>query len=223
MGDDDKHFCAFAIGVKYMFTRLQMKIQWYNVSFHISLPPLDPACKCTPPQVARLSNSYLDEWLKLRHSQQVSLLLFREEWDSCHLLMHCLPSHMQIPCPHRCLPAPPSLPTSAMGPQSVALGDWSDSMATLETCEKSAHPASQAKITPACWSDMISERGGTVKDYCTQLIYGCWSQCSCEQSLLASESYSKQLFALSHIHVCRLEHAESLNVDISSVSTALPY
>lgn len=55
------------------------------------------------PPVADFWNSYLDEWLKFRHSQQVSPLLFKEEWDSCHLLMHCLPSGMQIPSLHRCL------------------------------------------------------------------------------------------------------------------------
>lgn len=71
---------------------------------------------------------------------------------------------------------PPCSPSPPMGPQRVALGDWSGAMASLETCGKSAHPASQAKSTPACWSDVISEIGGTRKDFCTQLIYGHWSR-----------------------------------------------
>lgn len=77
----------------------------------------------------------------------VSPLLFKEEWDSCHLLMHCPPSGMQTRHPHSTgfLPAPLSLPSSPMGPQRVASGDWSGAMASLETCVKSAHPASQAQ------------------------------------------------------------------------------
>jgi len=43
----------------------------------------------------------------------VSPLLFKEEWDSCHLLMHCLPSRMQTRHPQSTDASPlrrPSLP-----------------------------------------------------------------------------------------------------------------
>lgn len=105
-GDDDKHFCAFAIWVKYMFTRSQMRNPAAQRQFSYSPAPMAACLEMQPPPVADFWNSYLDEWLKLRHSQQVSPLLFKEEWDSCHLLMHCLPSRMQIPSLHRCLLAP---------------------------------------------------------------------------------------------------------------------
>lgn len=39
VGDDDKHVCAFAIWVKECLHVYKWKIQWYDVSFHISLPP----------------------------------------------------------------------------------------------------------------------------------------------------------------------------------------
>lgn len=160
--------------------------------FSYSLVPV-AACLEEPPPVAYFWNCYLDEWLKLSHSQQVSPLLFKEEWDSCHLLMHCLPSCMQIPSP------PPKPPFSPLPPPDPLLlcrvpkeSPWVIDQVPWH-CWKCvgclpAHPATQAGgVTPAYWSDVISEIGGTKKECCTLLIYGHWSQAPREQNLLTSD------------------------------------
>lgn len=157
-GDDYKHFCAFAIWLKCVFTRFQMRNPAAPRHFSYSLVPT-AACLEKPPLVAYFWNSYLDEWLKLSHSQQVSPLLFKEEWESCHLLMHCLPSCMQMA---QASPSPSALPFPPVGPQRVAVGDWSGSMASLEMCGMSAHPPCQpGRRNRSCiliWCDQWDRR-----------------------------------------------------------------
>lgn len=177
VGDEDKHFCAFAIWVKYMFTRLQMRNPGARRQFSYSPKPMAACLELRPPPVADFWNSYLDEWLKFRHSEQESHYSYLRK-NGIAVIFWCIACH---PACKRdtltwFLPASSSLPFSPMGPQRVALGDWSDAMASLDTCGKSAHPASQAKKHSACWSDAIRKIRGTREDYCAQLIYGHWSQ-----------------------------------------------
>lgn len=72
VGDEDKRLCAFAIWVKYMFTRLQMRNPEAQRQFSYSPTPMAACLELRPPLVADFWNSYLDEWLKLRHSQPES-------------------------------------------------------------------------------------------------------------------------------------------------------
>lgn len=122
------------------------EIQLRHVSFHVphvhsSLPGRGP------PLEADFCNSYLDEWLKLRHSRQEShhSYLRKNGMAVIFWCIACHPACKRDRLIQRCLSAPPSLPSSPTGPQRVALGDWSGAVASLETCGKSAHPASAEK------------------------------------------------------------------------------
>lgn len=191
--------------------RFQMRNPAAPRHFSYSLVPI-AACLEKPPLVAYFWNSYLDEWLKLSHSQQVSPLLFKEEWDSCHLLMHCLPSCMQIP---EASPSPSALPSPPVGPQRVT---WVIDQVPWHRWKcvgcLPTHPANQAGgITPAYWSDVISEIGGTKKECCTLLIYGHWSQAPKSKIflLLIDNAYCclYSLISLSEGHTNMLEISES--------------
>lgn len=54
------------------------------------------ACLAAAPSTSRLLQQLFRWMIKVKaQPARVSPLLFKEEWDSCHLLMHCLPSRMQ--------------------------------------------------------------------------------------------------------------------------------
>lgn len=65
-------FVLFAIWVKYMFTRLQMRNPGAPCQFSYSPHQWQPSLLPRPPLGSDFCNSYLDEWLKLRHSRQES-------------------------------------------------------------------------------------------------------------------------------------------------------
>lgn len=129
------------------------EIQEQSVRFHIlEAPGSRPGSAAAP--AADFCNSYLDEWLKLSHSQQESPHSYlREEWASCHLLIHCLPSCMQT---RHALPTIPLFISYVS--LTTFLNDWSGTtVASLETHGKSAHPDNWGEKTPQ-HADLISRR-----------------------------------------------------------------
>lgn len=170
VGDEDKRFCAFAIWVKYMFTHLQMSNSVAQRQFPYSPRPLQPGWLRAP---SDFCNSYLDEWLKFRHSQRASHHSCLRK-NGIAVIFWCIACHpackrdtLNPPMPPRSV-VPPFLsggsPKSCLGWLIRCRGITGD---LWEVC-----PPSQAKNTPACWSDVISKIGGTREDSCTQLIYG---------------------------------------------------
>lgn len=162
--------------------RFQMRNPAAPRHFSYSLVPM-AACLEKSPLVAYFWNSYLEEWLKLSHSHPVSPLLFKEEWDSCHLLMHCLPSCMQI---LEASPSPSALPSPPVAPQRVAMGDLSGSMASLEMCGMSAHPTCQpGRRSHSCiliWCDQWDRRN-------KEGVLHCWSMATEVRPPRAKSSY----------------------------------
>lgn len=143
------NFSAFPIWVKYMFTHLQMRNPGVQRQFSYSPRPWQPAWRCSP-SCSRLLQQLFRWMIKVKpQPARVSPFLFKEEWGSCHLLMHYPASCMQTRHPFSAddtmlfCPPPPSF---KMCPQRPALGDWSGgAVASVETWRECAHPASQTK------------------------------------------------------------------------------
>lgn len=132
------------------------EIQERNVSFHTSPRPWHPAWRCRPPPVADFWNSYLDEWLKLRHSQPESHHSYLRK-NGIAVIFWCIACHPA--CKRDTLSpyffVPPLLsdgsPMSCLGWLIRCHGITGD---TWEVCPLS-HPASRAKKQPGMliWSD----------------------------------------------------------------------
>lgn len=124
------------------------EIQEYNVSSHILHAHGSLLGDAAPP-AADFCNSYLDEWLKLNHSQQESHHSYLRKNGEA-VIFWCITQHLA------CKQDTPSLlmtpfssvppPSFKMCPQRPALGDWSGgAVASVETWRECAHPASQTK------------------------------------------------------------------------------
>lgn len=108
------NFSAFPIWVKYMFTHLQMRNPGVKRQFSYSPRPWQPAWRCSP-SCSRLLQQLFRWMIKVKpQPARVSRFLFKEEWGSCHLLMHYPASCMQTRHPFSAddtmLFCPPPLP-----------------------------------------------------------------------------------------------------------------
>lgn len=176
-------FCNLTQIYVYTFTNEKSKSATSVLIFPMAMAT---CLELQPPFGSRLLQQLFRWMIKVKAQQaRVSPLLFKEEWKSCHLLMHCLPSRMQTRHPHSTSAAQlplSSLLFSSVPPFLLDVSQKSCLGLLIRCCGIAADmwevcpPSHPSKDTPACWSDVISKIGGTREDYWTQLIYGHWSQ-----------------------------------------------
>lgn len=150
-----------------MFTHSQLRNPGAQCQISYSGCPGSAAHPHYRPPFCRLLQQLFRWMIKVKaQPARVSPFLFEEEWASCHLLMHCLPLCMQTRQASSTVP-----PFISYVSQKTLLSDWSGaSMASLETCGKSAHPAKQTKTHPH--AELMWSEQGWKEDYSEQLIHG---------------------------------------------------